>query len=300
MKHAFANPSEYKQHSNLQYVFAHELVKDAGLKPTDRILDIGCGDGKITSDMGKMVPSGQVLGTDISNEMIQSATKEHTSTPQTNIGFMVMDAEKNIFRNQFDIVTSFCCLHWVKEQRQALIGIKNALVPTGKAILLVPLRHEELYTAIESVVSEKKWCNFFKGFSNPHVFFTKEKYSTLLNSAGLEKQTMQEKIMSYEFDTKRNMELFLKAWLPHMKLIPESKHDDFLSDISNTFLRIVPPHNNKIIMPLKMLKVHATRPKLSLQSIHSLTDYRNTLFSNNHLPISCAEKIVHAPLRSRL
>ena len=134
MKHAFANPDEYKEHSSLQYDFAHELIRDADIKETSRVLDIGCGDGKITANIASLASSGMVTGTDISLDMVSSATKEHVPSPNTNLGFMVMDAEENIFKKQFDFVTSFCCLHWVKNQLQALKGIKNALVENGQAM----------------------------------------------------------------------------------------------------------------------------------------------------------------------
>jgi len=43
MKHAFSNPHEYKENSNLQYDFAHMLLKNVNLKSTTEssILDVG-------------------------------------------------------------------------------------------------------------------------------------------------------------------------------------------------------------------------------------------------------------------
>lgn len=266
MKHGFLNPTEYKRHSQLQYDFAHSMLKSTGIKETDKILDIGCGDGKITADIARMVPSGQVIGTDISSQMIHYATREHTPATSGNLGFMIMDAETNVFRSQFNLVVSFCCLHWVKNQLSALKGIKAALVENGKAVLLVPLRHEELYTAIESVVESEEWRHYFTGFNNPHVFFTKEKYSTLLDQAGLAPSLLEENTMSYSFRTQIEMEMFLKAWLPHILRIPSSRQDDFMRDIGNKFLSIVPAASSgAITMPLRMLKVQAYRPALSLR-----------------------------------
>ena len=276
MKHAFSNPDEYKEHSSLQYDFAHTLIKDANIKATDRILDVGCGDGKITADMALLANQGMAIGTDLSADMIQAATREYSNKIK-NLGFMAMDAENNIFSKQFDIVTSFCCLHWVKDQLGALNGIKNALVENGKAILLVPLRHEELYTAIESIVSNQRWKDYFSGFINPHNFFTLDIYSKLLEESGLEMKSLQKEVMSYEFKTKRSMELFLKAWLPHMNRIPESQHDEFLSDIGDKFTHIIPPNNDILIMPLTMLKVFAVRPEISKKNIYNISEYQNIM-----------------------
>lgn len=268
MRHPFLNPSEYSRHSRLQYEFAHMMIKNAGIKPTDRILDIGCGDGKITADMANIVKQGQVIGTDISAQMIHFATRTYA---QSNLGFMVMDAEVNVFRKQFDLVTSFCCLHWVRQQLTALKGIKSALTDNGKAILLVPLRHEELYLAIESMVESEKWNQFFVGFVNPHIFFTREQYNQLLINAELSPQSLDEKIIPYTFRTKDEMERFLKAWLPHIKRLPENLHDEFMTDIGNKFLEQNPQANSATItLPLRMLQVQALQKTLTPVAQNSL------------------------------
>jgi len=259
LSHAFQNPEEYKRHSDLQYQFAHMMIKETILRPDYKILDIGTGDGRIARDMADFVPKGKVIGTDISKAMILIATKDHVPHKNNNLDFMIMSAEANIFFNQFDIVTSFCCLHWIKDQLSALIGIKNALIPDGKTVLLVPLRHEELYVSIETTMALSKWKSYFLYFTNPHIFFTYDQYLLLLNQAKLNIQSLEETIMEYSFTNKTEMELFLKAWLPHMQFLPEKKHNEFLSDIGDNFLQIVPPHNGTVLMPLKMLKVRATK-----------------------------------------
>ncbi len=277
MKHPFFNPTEYKDHSKLQYVFAHYMVKSAGIEPTDRVLDIGCGDGKISADIAKMVPTGQVVGTDLSPQMIQHSIKEHTPNQHQNLGFMVMDAEANIFKKQFDIVVSFCCLHWVKDQLSALKGIKSSLVKNGKAVLLVPLRHEELYSAVEQTITENKWQGYFSEFTNPHIFFTKEGYRNLLDTAELNPRLLEESTMNYSFQTQAEMEMFLKAWLPHVKRVPDSLQPKFMHDIGNNLLKIIPKQDDKITMPLRMLKVHASASALSLSMTSSITVTRHNI-----------------------
>lgn len=259
MKHYFINPDEYEKHSKLQYNFAHQMISMANIKNTDNVLDIGCGDGKITSDIADMAFNGRVIGTDISENMIQFANRAHAKNKK-NLAFLVMDAENNIFKNQFEVVVSFCCLHWVKNQSSALSGIKSALKKDGEAILLVPLRHEELYSAIEIVINKLKWKTYFKDFYNPHVFFTKKQYEIFLTSAGLSPKILDEEIMTYSFDKIDEMGLFLKAWLPHLKNIPKDFHDYFMQEIVSIFTEIVPDDQGCYLMPLRMLKVKASFP----------------------------------------
>ena len=68
--------------------------------------------------MAKMASQGCVIGTDISEKMIEYANRTYSS--QNNLRFLQMDTSKNIFRNEFDLITSFNSLHWVKDQKGAL------------------------------------------------------------------------------------------------------------------------------------------------------------------------------------
>jgi ubiquinone/menaquinone biosynthesis C-methylase UbiE len=49
------------------------------LNGNEHILDIRCGDGKITADISKFVPEGKVHGIDISGDMILWAQKQYHS-----------------------------------------------------------------------------------------------------------------------------------------------------------------------------------------------------------------------------
>jgi ubiquinone/menaquinone biosynthesis C-methylase UbiE len=180
-KHAFSNPTEYRNASNFQYVYAIEMLKKAGIKPTDRILDIGCGDGKITAYLANTATSGLVVGTDISQDMIDYARKEYTQK-YDNLGFMVMDAKKNIFKKQFDIVVSSFCLHWVRDQLKALIGIKESLVENGKMFIILCSGIAEMQYCIDSVINNSKWREYFNEFHDPRCTFTEEEYCRLLST----------------------------------------------------------------------------------------------------------------------
>ena len=56
------NPEDYSQHSREQEEWARELISKLGLKGDERILDIGCGDGKVTARIAGFVTKGSVLG----------------------------------------------------------------------------------------------------------------------------------------------------------------------------------------------------------------------------------------------
>ena len=60
----------------MQQTWARELIARLNLRGDEHILDVGCGDGKVTAEIARAVPRGSVTGVDASPEMIEFAQKD--------------------------------------------------------------------------------------------------------------------------------------------------------------------------------------------------------------------------------
>lgn len=200
-----------------------------------QILDIGCGDGVITKEIVIIVSDGCVIGTDVSSEMVDFASKEHKA--QTNLRFLQMDASDNIFRQQFDIITSFNCLHWVKDQQQALNGIASAALPGAQIALLLSHKKSLYHHVFDKICSSAKWKEFFLDFENPRAFFESDAYKDMLVETGLEVLELSEEEMTYTFHSITQLKGFLRAAGSQIKLIPNPRKEEFLDDFAMEFLR---------------------------------------------------------------
>ena len=69
------NAADYAANSAVQQSWARELIAKLHLRGDEHILDVGCGDGKVTAELARAVPRGSVTGTDASAEMIAFAKK---------------------------------------------------------------------------------------------------------------------------------------------------------------------------------------------------------------------------------
>src|SRR4030042_3323491 len=107
------NAEDYRQHSKGQQKWARELIIRLKLKGTEEILDMGCGDGKVTAEIASYVPIGSVVGINNSTSMIELAKKNYPTGEHPNLSFILMDAANLIFHEKFDIVFSNASLHWV-------------------------------------------------------------------------------------------------------------------------------------------------------------------------------------------
>lgn len=119
---------EYAKNSKGQEVWAKELIKKLYLDGTESILDVRCGDGKITN-MLENLTSGRVIGIDASKDMI-SLAKSIYKKPV----FLQMNALKMNFTNEFDFLFSNAALHWIKDQKTLLEGVHKVLKKGGRIL----------------------------------------------------------------------------------------------------------------------------------------------------------------------
>ena len=81
----------YKKQARLQEDAALRILNQVSFNGDERVLDIGCGDGKITKKIAEMVPKGEVIGIDPSKEMIDEALADYSHIP--NLSFLQEGAE---------------------------------------------------------------------------------------------------------------------------------------------------------------------------------------------------------------
>src|SRR5271169_32936 len=95
------NAAEYAANSAVQQTWARELIAKLKLRGGEHILDVGCGDGKVSAELARAVPRGSVTGIDASAEMIAFARKAFPRKLIPNLKFQIADARR-IHPGRFD------------------------------------------------------------------------------------------------------------------------------------------------------------------------------------------------------
>ena len=154
MSHKEWPADDYAIGSYIQAKIAEPYLSELALNPTDNILDIGCGDGGFISRIMSQIPHGQVLGIDISNNMVQLASTYRDKYP--NFSVQQEDVMAMTFTEQFDRVLSFWCLQWSQDIVVAFSKIYKALKNKGTTLVLCPTGEGGPYSRAYSRVKESR------------------------------------------------------------------------------------------------------------------------------------------------
>src|SRR5947209_10174417 len=115
------------------------------VKPSDRVLDLGCGSGWATRLVAQRFHPKKIVGIDISDEMVRPATEQ--SKGITNIEFMRGAAEKIPAADAaFDKIFSIESFYYWPDQMTGLKEAKRVLAPGGKLFILINLYKDNHYS----------------------------------------------------------------------------------------------------------------------------------------------------------
>lgn len=112
---------------------ADALVDWLHLKPGDKVLDVACGTGVVTTAAAqRVVPSGRVHAIDFADAMLNQAQRNVEKMRLTNVDFHCMDAEVLEFRDcYFDAVICSFGIFFLPQMENALAEWLRVLKPGG-------------------------------------------------------------------------------------------------------------------------------------------------------------------------
>ena len=188
----------------------------------ERILDLGCGTGQLSSEIA--ASGAEVVGVDRSQEMITEARNKFPA-----LHFEVCDARSLTYENEFDAVFSNAALHWIPEAEPVVAGIARALKAGGRFVAEFGgkgnVRH--VVAVLEQALTE---VGISPDGANPWYYPSIAEYSSLLEKHGLEVR------QALLFDRPTQLEdgehgfatwisMFCESFLAR---VPEAKRGDYL------------------------------------------------------------------------
>ena len=237
------NAEDYAKNSSAQLEWAQELISKLGLQGHESVLDIGCGDGKISAQLALAVRKGAVVGIDLSEEMIRLAAEQFPPDQYPNLSFLCMDAAAIRLPGKVDVAFSNAALHWVKDHVAVLRGVRACLEPGGRILLQMGGRGNaaDVFAALQKVMQSPAWEPYFQGFTPPYYFYGPEEYEQWLPLCGF--RTVRVELISKDMQHQgvEGMLGWLRTtWFPFTDRLPAEQRDTFLAEVVATYTEAHP------------------------------------------------------------
>lgn len=165
-----------------EYALKASFVPNLGLPvfgllrvvPGERILDLGCGDGRLTVRLQQA--GADVLGLDASPEMVGMAVDR-------GVRAQVGSGERLGFEAEFDAVFSNAALHWMQDGAAVIAGAWRALKPGGRFVGEFG-GEKNMESVVAAMKSAFEANPDFGPFVNPWYFPSASEYRTALETGG--------------------------------------------------------------------------------------------------------------------
>jgi trans-aconitate 2-methyltransferase len=168
----------YERLSAPQTRWGQVVVDRLELDGNERVLDAGCGTGRVTAMLLERLPRGRVIGLDGSAAMIEQARVRFAGEPRIELVVADLTAPLPI-DGQVDAILSTATFHWITDHAALFRNLAPVLRPGGQ--LVAQCGGAGNISSLERIVSELGHT-----FGGGKTFATPEETRARLAAAGFD------------------------------------------------------------------------------------------------------------------
>jgi trans-aconitate 2-methyltransferase len=176
------NASSYDRLSDAQFTMGQDILARLELRGDERVLDAGCGSGRLTELLRERVPAGDVVAVDGSPAMV-AATRERLGA---EADVQVQDLAALELDRPVDAVFSNATFHWIADHDALFARLFATLRPGGR--LSAQCGGEgniaDVQAAIDAVAPAPPFAEQLDGWAGPWNFAPVAQAAERLRRAG--------------------------------------------------------------------------------------------------------------------
>jgi trans-aconitate 2-methyltransferase len=253
------NATSYHELSTPQQAWGRRVLERIEAAGSEHALDIGCGTGRLTAELARMLPHGTVVGVDRSESMLEAAGAWlKTAAPGTRL--VLADAAALPFTRAFDVVFSTATFHWVPDHGALFRSVILALKPGGRLvaqcgggpnIALLHARAERLMRT--------RYLPWFDGWRDPWYFADIESTRRRLAAVGFERIELSLEEAPTTFLSARAFAEFITTVCVriHLERLPRIERQAFVDALTVEAAGDAPPFT----LDYWRLNISAQRPR---------------------------------------
>jgi trans-aconitate 2-methyltransferase len=196
------NPDQYERfHAERRQPF-DDLVALCVPVPGGRVVDLGCGTGRLTAELHQRMQAAETIGIDSSDSMLARAQSDHGDV--AGLSFQAGDIETWL-GHDLDLVFANASLQWVDDHLNLLARMRTSLTAGGQLAFEVPsnYRHPSHLLAIE-VANEAPFIDALEGNipdDRGRFVLSPEIYADLVYELGAKKQVVRMEVYGHELSS---------------------------------------------------------------------------------------------------
>ena len=189
------DPDRYHQFQSQRSAPFEDLLALVKVRPSLRVVDLGCGTGELTRRLADSLPESDVLGLDNSTEMLARAA------PYDRPGLRFERGDQAALTGTFDLIFSNAALQWSEDHPALLSHLYGCLTPNGQLAVQVPSNHMQVsHRIIREVAAQEPFRTALNGFVRRAPVLPIEDYARLLFELGAQEITVLEKVYPHALE----------------------------------------------------------------------------------------------------
>jgi trans-aconitate 2-methyltransferase len=122
------NATSYERMSTPLEAMGREVLDRLELRGDERVLDAGCGTGRVTAALVERLPHGEVVAVDGSPAMIEQARARLNDAVDVRVADLLeLELDRPV-----DAILSTATFHWIADHDRLFARLLEALVPGGR------------------------------------------------------------------------------------------------------------------------------------------------------------------------
>ena len=235
----------YHRVATVQERWGLQLLRQVPRAHYLRILDAGCGSGRLTAHLLRKFPEAHVIGLDVSGEMLEQA-RRNLRRFQRRLKLVEGDLLTAKPEPKFELVFSNAVFHWIRDHTRLFQNIHRWLAPGGRLVAQYGgagnLRRIATLTPLLSKLS--LFRRHFRDFRRPLNYAAPSATRMLLREIGFQEIQVRLHKAPTRFSTRSSFRDFVRnvILVPDLSQLPttdlkEAYVESFLALYEKTFGR---------------------------------------------------------------
>lgn len=253
--------ASYHKVSGPQTTWGLRVLSRLEVRGDERVIDAGCGTGRLTAELMARLPDGRLVAIDRSWNMLLTARANLRPTYGARVSYVRAELPLLPFSEWADLVFSTATFHWVRDHQALFEQIHGALRPGGRLFAQCGggPNLARAHALAEEVMARPPFAPYFASWHGVWEFAGPDETAARLARAGFTRvrtsleeapTTLADEVSYREFVT-------TVIYNPHLAQLPDTLRGTFIDEVTLLAGRTRPAYT----LDYWRLNVEAERPR---------------------------------------